>query len=544
MKQLQTRVHLVILLILVIVLSSPSLLSGVQKDGSIFLHTGHDVLWHMSVAAEVKRGLPLIYPAMNGVLLTNYHYFTDLAVGIINFIPNIPLFFVYYRFLPLLLISTLVWRIYTLSHLLTKNKFSSTVATVASLISGSAAFLLPILIKKNNWQGGAFMLSPTYTQLVNPHSILGFVILFWGIYYIVLSQESEKFKNIFKASLLFPILFAIKSFYAIPSLIAVSLLSFINIFGKDKSYKFLLPPITSALIVFGIYLLINNGHLPKEGSLTFRPMWLLLKMAEQGNRFPLPELILKRQHFLETGNQIRLLLQNTQLILTFLIGNFWIKLLGIYFLFKSKWKNDLKVFFTLLIIISILVTLSFVTLPDNFNAMQFGRVATIITSWLFGLFVGLRYKKVKAIALLILVSATFWLEFPKYTKTSGLKLTYSEYESLEFIKKETPLDSVFLVDVKKGNNNPLVTGLGERRTYFDDYKTTQLLGLDYVKRSKLQENFFNKDMSQTEADSFIKDNHINYIYFYKPDQENAYVFDYLTKVFQNKSITVYKINRL
>lgn len=544
MKRILKNSHLIILIILVILLSFPSLISGIPQNGKVFLHTGHDVLWHMSVAAEVKRGLPLTYPAMNGVLLTNYHYFTDLTVGLLNLILRIPLVVVYYKILPLIFISLLVWRVYKVTFLLTNNKFTSTIATISTLISSSAAFTIPLFIGKADWQSGAFMLSPTYTQLVNPHSVLGFVVFFWGLYFVILSQKKDKYASLLKASLIFSILFAIKSFYAIPPLVAVSLISLANISFKNKSYKFLLPPVYSFAIALLIIITIMRGELFDHKSLEFRPMWLLVKMVENSNRLPLSEFILKRNHFLDTKNIVRVWIQNISLFFIFIVGNFWIKLLGIYYLLKSQWKTELKVFLLLIISISFTITLFFVPIPDNFNAMQFGRIANILVGWLFGLFIGLHFKKLYAISLLIIVGMTFFLEFSSYSTNSGLRLSVKEYESYEFIRKETPLNSIFLVDPEKGNNNPLITGLGERGTYFDDHKTTQLLGIDYIERDRLQKMFFEGGMENKKSEIFLINNDIDYIYSYKHLPEQRYNKLNIETVFKNDQVSIVKVNSL
>jgi hypothetical protein len=542
MKILTKNFHVYLLVVLTMILALPSLVSGINGE-DVFLHTGHDVLWHMSVAAEVKRGLPLMYPAMDGVKLTNYHYFTDLAVGALNLILNIPLFTVYYRILPLALIGLLIFRIYKLSFLITKNKFASTLATISALTAGSSAFLLPLLINKNDWQGGAFMLDPIYTQLVNPHGVLGLALLFWGIYHTLVSiktaNEKDCLKHLYFAFLLFSVLFAVKIFYALPALFALFSINLFYIFKRGSRY--IIPPALAVLTVLLITLSISDGN--SLGSvIEFRPMWLLIKMAEQDNRFPLPDLMLKRAHYIYTNNIFRIFQQDLKLLLIFFLGNFWIKLLGIYFLIRSFWQMELKIFLLVLITTSIFLTLFFVPNPDNFNAVQFGHVAVVLSGWLFGLFVALNFNKLTAVGLVILVSTTFWLEFPEYAKTSGVTLTKSEYDALEFIRKQTPVGSVFLVDSGRGNEVAFVSGLGERRTYFDDYKTTQLLGIDYQDRSDMQNMFFNGYMNNSDMAKFLTVSNIKYIFVYEPNEQiKNYVP--LESIYSNDKVSLYVFDR-
>ena len=528
------------LIILAILILLPSFMSGVIGDGSIRLHTGHDVLWHMSIAAEAKRGLPLIYPGMDGVILNNYYYFTDLLIGYIHILTSIPLFTLYYRIIPALLISLLIWRIYKLSFLLSQHRFASIFATISALISSSAGFLLPIFTNRNKWNGGAFMLSPTYTQLVNPHSILGFVIFFWGIYYYVLSTKRHQFYNLLKATILFSILFAVKTFYALPVLILVVFISLIK-FKKNNDTRYLINPMLSITMVLFIYLIVSGGLNLNSKALEIRPGWLLVKMIENSERFPQPEMILKRLHYLSTNNMLRIWQQNIKLLIIFILGNFWIKLAGIYLMIRSEWKDEIKIFFSFLILLSIALTLIIVPNPDHFNAMQFGRTATIIVSWLFGLFVAIKFNKIIAFILILISTMVFWGEYFQYTIYSSTVIQKSEYSANIFIKNNTAIDSQFLIDTKKGNLQFYVSGIGERRTYFDDYKVSQLIGVDYLERSRLQKQFFNNEMNSTKITNFLRTNNIDYIYTYQP---NTIIdtYEITSLYFENDTIMIYKVH--
>ncbi len=524
---------------IIILITAPSWKSGLQKDGSFVINTGHDLLWHLSLAAETKRSLPPTFPAMNNTPLYNYHYLTDTVFGLLHQTFKIPLPLLYFKIAPLILVSLLSLGILKLSKLLTKSNFASFLALITALFSGSLAFASPWLNKNQAWTGNAFMLSLPYAILVNLHSILGFALLFWGLYYFTLSLKNKHFKNHLLSVFLFTLLFTIKTFYALPILLSLGVLSLKK---GLKNPKYLATISASFLLVLLAYKLTSQNYTQiHRPTLEWQPGWLLTKMVEDQNRFPLPNFFLKQLHYQETQNVLRLTQLSFYKLAIFILGNFWIKLLGLVFLLKSKWPKELKIFLSLTIFFSLFLTLTLVPNPDHYNAMQFGRVAVILIGWLFGLYLAQKLPKKIALPLLFISLTTFYFDFFAPNKMKGLVISPLEYQALEYIQKNAPLESIFLVDSQKGNKIMLVSGLGQRRVYFDDYKVAQLIGADYQPRSKSQKDFFEGKMNLDQINQFLKITKADYLYLYQPlfrlDQ-----YELPEPIFNNPEVAIFKLD--
>lgn len=507
----------IFLLVLALILASPLLVSVLRSDGSMLINGSGDNLWHLSLAIETQKQIPPTFPGMNGVPLKNYHYFSDLVWGTLSKITNISISTMYFQIGAVIVCFLLVYLVYKLAFYYSKNTNWSIVCVITTLFVGSAAFVKPLFIKDAVWSGNNFMLDQPYDQLINLHTGIGYILIILGTILVFKWLRTGNLKYSFYAALVFSILFGIKIFFAIPMAIAFGIICLVQI--KDTKFKSILPAFLLFVLSILIYYLISDkSSLNHNSPITLRPGWLLTKMIEDPDRFKLDGYYLKQLHYESKNNWLRLTQMEIEKIFMYLLGNFWIKLLGVVYLIKSfkKYPKE-NIFLSLCIIISLILPLLVTPEPDPFNTIQFGQVAIIFLGLLLGLFASQSKKNTIILALFTpIIIFSFYTSFFNPKKFNEYIIPKEEISALQYLKNNSETNAVVMVDPLFDNKKMKVTAFAERRTFYTGDNISWLFNIVDDGRSKTQTSFFSPDTDDKFIRETIKDYSIDYIYSSSP----------------------------
>ena len=143
-----------------------------------------------------------------------------------------------------------------------------------------------------------------------------------------------------------------------------------------------------------------------------------------------------------------------------------------------------------------------------------------------------------------------------YSRPAFAKITGKEVEALNFVKNNTPQDSVIVTPpynqyLDLGSSTPniwdwfdtsYVAALSGRRTYFDDYEQVDIMGYDWKGRLEVKKTVFAGDDVDTVKNAFA-DTKGNILYYPKVEAPVVDPGSYgLTKIFENSDAVVWKAN--
>jgi hypothetical protein len=535
---------IILFLSIIYILVFPFFNSGLKQDGTYHIYGGHDAFWHLSLISEISRKIPPDFPGIAGQKLYNYNISSDFIIGILYKITKLPTDFLYFKFGSALYIIILLIGIYKLSLQITHKYFLSIIPVFTTVFSSSATFIFLFLDRnKSIWHGNSFMLDQTYDQMINIHSILGFCLIIWTCYYILLYFQLQKLRYGLVSTFLIGFLFSVKSYYAIP----LSLGFIISlIFGRKGKFTHKMI-IFIFLGIFSIIFLLPSIWIPdniQNQQLLFKPGYILIKMIEDFNRFPDFQLLMKLQFYQNINNYPKILFIMLQLLLYYLVGNFWLRIAGLYYLYKNRIKiGNFFIFILASIALSVIIPLLIVPSSNFYNAIQFGQVSVLLLGLFFGIFLLYIKRKAVVLTLILLSSVTFFIEWPKIISEQTYVLNSMEFDAFSYIKNNTIKNSIFLVDPNLSSSSFMaVTGLGQRRTFYTGGDIAKLLGYNTKERESDNNAFFKGKFSLQETTDFIKRSKAGYIL---SDSKLLKLYQIPNHIiYSTNSLQIIKINQL
>jgi hypothetical protein len=110
-------------------------------------------------------------------------------------------------------------------------------------------------------------------------------------------------------------------------------------------------------------------------------------------------------------------------------------------------------------------------------------------------------------------------------------------DALSFIEKQTPVEAIILSDLTAGNYIPPYTG----RTVYVGHDNT----LDKEQKMDLVHRFYQGEMSPSDAEVWLSQNRISYVFFGPEEKESkkdvAALCPFLNEVYKNNDVTVYSV---
>lgn len=329
----------------------------------------HDSMQHLSFIKRLWSSGQITHPGFAGASLNNYHYMIDSTLAAMTRFSFVSLSDAYYRYYPILISVIFSLSIYILVRRLTKNHLVSLSAIVFSLFAGNASYFFSYTRGPEfKWGSNAFIINPLIDLLQNPASIFVLSQLIIALYLLDLYQQrlttttkksltsfwlklTEKFKHSFttfkkdssffpKPELTWPILMILTivtgsmiGFKAWGGIIITIGLGVALLWDLLKHRRLWLLPVLlgSGLISASIFL---PGYEPTtSASPVWAPGWTLQKLIQDGDRWNyLPDLYSK-DTFVAQGNTHGLIKIYTKWTLLYIVGNYWLRLIGLAAIF-------------------------------------------------------------------------------------------------------------------------------------------------------------------------------------------------------------------
>lgn len=528
---------------------------GLQYDKGIFLCCGNreDLILHLALTKAIIKDIPPTEPGMNGALVQNYHYWSNLVVAELSRVFNIPALYLQFQYIAFFISLFLGLTILAFANLINISKNFTRWLLFLVYFGGDAIFAFLLILGKGlNEFKKVSSLEDGSTFLINPPRAFSFVILIAGLsLFFVWIKKRKNDVGIISIFLLTSTI-GFKVYSGIFVLIGLSFLI---------PYLFYFKRIKEILIILFGYILSAIIYLPSNagaGGLYWVPFMLANNFIVQPS-FGLNRLELARLIFLEHKNLIRILEYEFFFSLIFLVNILGTKIVAFFQGPKSflRLGKELSIVVYAGMIGSFFLGFFFLQTSGGANTFNF-----IVSFWLLSSIpaaLALDYwqKKLKPLLKLLFVILIIAFTIPRvvnntyrnireYTRLDYLFISNAELAAFSFIRKNTSSDSIFVVDPYTNDfdrGTPYISAFTDRPMYFSG--ENQLLNheLDITKKSKTRDYIF-RNRSVNNVLSSLYENKINYVIFWKNDNFIATESAKFTKsVYANSKVKILKVDR-
>jgi hypothetical protein len=259
-------------------------------------------------------------------------------------------------------------------------------------------------------------------------------------------------------------------------------------------------------------------------------------------------------------------------LFVFIVGNTGFRIIGLFVMIKSFIKrkfNEIDILLITTMTVALLIPLFFVQRRSAYNAIQFMQLYLHIFNFyaalsIVSLLSFIKNRAARWIFIILVIILTIptslgnLLEFYGPGKTPLAKISNDEIEALEWIKKNTPIDSIILTKpfdrylalryekqpwpISVWESTPYIFVISDRYVFLADEGQLKITGYNIEEDLEKANKFF----SQLDFDfnrRFLKEKGIDYIYIRKDElptllneERNG-----VKRVFENNEVVVYKV---
>ncbi len=529
---------------------------------------GHDGVWHIALAESISRNSWEI-PIFAGEVIKNYHLGFDLILSWLHKVTFIPIVVLYFQILPPILAFFIGFYSYKFINYWTKDKNKAFWGTFFVYFGGSWGWLVNLLRGEKPLGESMFWSQQSISTLLNPPYALSLLLIFSGLYYLLVGLDKKDKNKLVLATFLFGILVQIKVYAGILMLISLFVASVWNIFKREgfQIFKIFSGSLIISLLVFSP--LTKN----LDKSLIYKPFWFLETMMVFSDRLRWAKYGEAMVNYKFSGLWFKAFLAYFLAFLIFLIGNLGTRIIALGWLWKKR-----KIFYSFqfidvlvvsVIFTGILIPTLFIQSGTSWNTIQFLYYSLTFVGILAGIYFGGLIKKFESNASMIriikvgLVFLTIptnlgTLYYHYLPKRPPAMISKEELAALKYLSGE-PYGIVLTQPFDKDKANaaiqnpprPLylyestayVSAFSGKPTYLEDQVNLEITGYDWVSRRRVIENYFFAKMSEDSLE-FLLDNEISYIYVVKNFGRFGFEKDErLNKIFENDEIEIYRVKK-
>lgn len=512
----------------------------------------HDGVWHIALINQLVKAVPPENPIFSGVSVKNYHFFYDILIACTNYLTQLSITDLVFRFYPILFSMLLGIGTY---YLMT-NIYKKTLAMILSLyliyFAGSFGWIVEYIKVRHLGGESAFWANQSISFNLNPPFAISLIIVI-AIFYLLSFDRVQK--SFVPLVILCGVLLPFKAYAAVLILTTLLIISIIR-----RSIQIGAVFITS---VISSYLFFISNFSLGDKLILFSPFWFIHSMIDSPDRVGWVRVSLMRNTGFEKGNWLKVILAELISLTIFILGNLGTRLFALPALLGFKYivRREILLSISIFSLLSFVIPILFIQAGNPWNTIQFlyyglyslALIAgTVLSNFLtkFNNF----FAKVFILMILIITPINSWATANGYLSYQPHALISSqEIEALEFLSKQKdgivliyPYDPKLKTKITEPwplyayDSTAYVSALSKKPSYLEDEGQNQILLTDYKKRLVASKDFFLS--TNSESRDFILNNHISYIYIPKVnsirlDQETLGV----NNIFENDEVIVYGV---
>lgn len=551
-KMIKMDLIIVVLIILgVIVQLAPVWGFGLKFDKGLFLCCGNreDLIFHYALSSSIMKSFPPQEPGMTGVLVQNYHYFSNLVSAELARVFRLPLLYTQFQYV-LFFISLM----YGLSGIILGSIFKLSKVFTRWLVfllyfGGDAIYIFLLVLGRDlTLFKTVSSLEDASTFLINPPRAFSIVLLFGTI---ALIHVWIRNKNYFAGILAIFISASLVGFKVYTAIFAaLGIFGLIIYFLWNRQYRNIIISMVFLPIAAIIYLPINS----QAGGLFWAPFNISGNFIVQP-AFGLIRWELARQIYREHNNFLRVLQFDLGFLIIFLLAISGTKIIGLFQSIKSYMRLSLPVLVYLLFgtLGSLFLGTFFLQKSGGANTFNFIVSYWIVLSIPAALSLEYWQRRFKGLIKILFIVTIIILTIPRvalntysnlseYSKLGFFFLDNNELEGYKYLRSVLTDKDIVVVDPKNDfdNDSPYVSGFIGASTYLSGIQILESHGIKTDDRSMIRKTIFTTSDEKDLAANLLG-NKINYLILWErsslPATGSAY---FLEKVFSNKKMTILK----
>lgn len=250
-------VALILLVGIVLQVSAVWFMGTPTAQGLFFCCRGvPDGIYHLALTDQLVRTIPPFEPGASGVVVRNYHYWSNLIMAETIRIFGTELITTVYKFFPLLISVLTAGAVVSLGSILKTGKNYTRLLALFVFFSGDSLFLLTALRGKGFLFNNQ-LLDDASKLLAGPPRSFSIMIFFWAIIAFVIWLKRFSWRGTIILTILFASLAGLKLYTAIFAYIGLGSTGLY--FFAHRDWKRLSMPITVAILALAIYWPVNGG---------------------------------------------------------------------------------------------------------------------------------------------------------------------------------------------------------------------------------------------------------------------------------------------
>ena len=506
------------------------------KDGLYFCCGIPDSLYHGALTKELINNFPPNEPGIFGLKLSNYHFLSNLITADLIRIFKLPFSQTEYQFFPILMSFLFGLGAYSLATLLKISKRFIAFFLIFIFFFGD---LLPILtfITTRQFNVNLSTVETSTSLWVSMSRYFGITVFFSAVSLLYIWLKKRSLSNSIAVIAIAASLVGFKIYIGIIFLTGFLFLSLYLMLKKD--FKPLTVFMSTVLLSALIYFPINKG----SGGLIFSNFWRFEDFIVQKD-LNLSRLELARGVYLSAGNHIKVLFYDLIFFATYITFSFGTLLVG--FLNKKETlrliPKEIHVFLISSLFISLTLGSFFLQKTGGANSSQFLISGYLIGSIYASLFLYSFSQKKKLIFKIIIIALVALMipktilqvhnQYQKLSDKGGVIIGNESLSMFNFIKSNTPRNSLFLIDPRLGDTCILLPLLTSSQSYFCDSASPLDRGIDlskhHLKGSRILQGLIDNPPTKK----------INYIITQKSNDN----FKPEMTVYENSTVKIIKFN--
>lgn len=548
------------LLFLILLLGVPVVLvsvftSGLLAGNSVGFYSINpiDGNYHIALIRSLVKSIPPEEPGMTGVLVKNYHYFSDLVLaGIIRILP-LPIFNLFYQYFPFFLAVFYSLAGYQFSSTLGFGKNSARFFVFFLLFAGGLGYLF-MYIFTGSWDFTLTALDNSALIFTNPPRISAQTLLLaGGISFYKWLKTKEKIAG-FITAIIFGVTIGFKVYVGLYAACVLGILFLF--FLLQKKFAQIWPIFLAIIVSFLVFYPANKD----AGGLFFSAFAWPRHFFSQGSTTKLMW-HLALDEFKVHSNYLRIFILYLQMTAAFLFITLGTRILGVFGIVKAVqktgWQFGLSFFAPAFIFPLISVfTLQKSGIYEGFNflavsSLSFSFMSAVLLSSLIDYarkkFILLKTLSIGFVLFVIILTPIRSLHEAKrylnlFIQKSGQIISLSEMENYKKINDMEFIDGLLLTDAKDqlSNYSPWVYAFIGKKMYLSGEGILRAHGLNPKSREVIKEKIF-AQKNPSEFVRLAKENDIVYLYLKKSVDRSFYSEEYFTKIIEGEEFLIYKI---
>lgn len=523
-------------------------ITGFKFREGIYAFTGtfEDAFWHTGLIEALIRRVPPIEPGISGVVVHNYHYWSNtLASELIRVfhLPLLPTQYIYLYFTASLLLGFCAL---SFARLFNFNKVGTLLFVYLFYFSSDIIYILSF-ISTGKFEFHVHPLVDGTMFLENPPRAFSFLVTFAGLFLLNSWIRKPNVRIGIITAIIFGSVIGFKVHTGLLVLSGLFILSFYLLF--KKRFKDLYLPVFAVLISAAIYIPVNIG----AGAVIFAPFEMSRMFVVQKN-LGMSHFEMAREIYASHNNYLQQVRMDITMLVLFLVGQFGIQNLG--WIPIKKVIQTLGLPFWMFLYGSSVILVIFGSLflqpvagADIFNTyLASNFFLTILTGVLLNNISGTKRKKLLVLVVIFIIAVTLprWIYKSStvkayFTKQSPV-FSKNELTAMNYLARNSPQDAIILV-FNKGTWDflyPYVSVFTQRDMYLSGRIISGRHGINTDNRQKIADTI-KTSSDKAEVSILLSRNHITYLYFYGLDTMQVDPKNIgFEKIFSNQSNTIYK----